>query len=221
MRILIVEDNADLAAALSRIFEADGHVVDVAEDGEAADSVLAAESIDFVILDLGLPHMSGLDVLRRLRARQAEAMVLILTARGSLEDRVKGLDLGADDYMTKPFEIAELEARVRTLMRRRAGATGSVVELGDLAFDVAVRRATIAREPLDLPKRELDLLEALVLRCDRFTPKTELCEAISSFDDAISDGALEVYISRLRKRLETAGVRIRVLRGLGYMLEAQ
>jgi len=220
MRLLIVEDNDELATALSRILRADGHVVDIATDGSDADAALATEFFDLVVLDLGLPLMDGLDVLRRLRARSSDTIVLVLTARADLADRVKGLDLGADDYIAKPFEVEELEARIRALLRRRAGARGSAVRLGSLVFDVAARKVQIGDQQVELPKRELDLLEALLLRTGRVAPKTELSEAISSIDDAISEGALELYISRLRKKVEPAGLRIRTLRGLGYMLEA-
>ncbi|MHA1565112.1 MAG: response regulator [Alphaproteobacteria bacterium] len=220
MRLLIVEDNNELATVLSRILRAEGHVVDVATNGLDADALLAAEFFDLVVLDLGLPQMDGLDVLRRLRNRSSDTIVLVLTARSELADRVKGLDLGADDYIAKPFQVEELEARIRALLRRRAGATGSVIRIGDLAFDVTARTVLIADNMIELPKRELDLLEALILRTGRVTPKSELSEAISSQDDAISEGALELYISRLRKKVEQAGLRIRTLRGLGYMLEA-
>ena len=220
MRLLVVEDNNELATVLSRILRAEGHVVDVATNGADADALLAAEFFDLVVLDLSLPQLDGLDVLRRLRNRSSDTIVLVLTARSELADRVKGLDLGADDYIAKPFQVEELEARIRALLRRRAVATGSVIRIGDLAFDVTARTVLIADKSVELPKHELDLLEALILRTGRVTPKSELSEAISSQDDAISEGALELYVSRLRKKVEQAGLRIRTLRGLGYMLEA-
>ncbi len=220
MRVLIAEDNSELATVLSRILGAEGHVVDIATNGTDADALLAAEFFDLVLLDLGLPLMDGLDVLRRLRARSSDTIVLVLTARAELADRVKGLDLGADDYIAKPFEVEELEARIRALLRRRASATGSVIRIGELVFDVATRAVQVADQNIELPKRELDLLEALILRAGRVTPKSELAEAISSMEDAISEGALELYVSRLRKKFEPAGLHIRSLRGLGYMLEA-
>jgi two-component system OmpR family response regulator len=219
MRLLIVEDNAELASALLRILQSEGHVVDTAADGEDADALLAAESFDLVVLDIGLPSIDGFTLLRRLRSRSSDTAVLVLTAHGGLEDRVRGLDLGADDYMTKPFEIAELEARIRALLRRKAGAKGNVVRVSDLALDVAARRVTIGEAPLELPKREFDLLEALVLRAGRVVAKSELGEAISPLEDPMTDSAVELYVSRLRKKIEMAGVRIRVLRGLGYIME--
>ncbi len=219
MRLLVVEDNDRLAETLTSLLRDDGHAVDLVTDGADADATLAAESFDLVVLDLGLPGMDGLEVLRRLRDRRAETAVLILTSRGALDDRVKGLDLGADDYLTKPFEVEEFEARVRALLRRRARAAGSAVTVGELSFDVSARAASLRDSPLDLPKRELDLLEALMVRAGRVASKQELVEAISPFDGSVSESAIELYVSRLRKKLEPMGVRIRALRGLGYLLE--
>lgn len=219
MRLLVVEDNARLAETLTSLLRGEGHAVDVVSDGEEADATLAAEAFDLVILDLGLPGMDGLEVLRRLRDRRAETAALILTSRGALDDRVKGLNLGADDYLTKPFEIEEFEARVRALLRRRARAAGSALTVGELSFDVSARTASMRGLPLELPRRELDLLEALMVRAGRVASKRELVEAISAFDGSISETAIELYVSRLRRKLEPDGVRIRALRGLGYMLE--
>jgi two-component system OmpR family response regulator len=219
MRLLVVEDNDRLAESLTSLLRGDGHAVDRVASGEDADATLAAESFDLVILDLGLPGMDGMDVLRRLRDRQAETAVLILTSRGALDDRVKGLNLGADDYLTKPFEIEEFDARVRALLRRRARAAGSSIVVGELSFDVSARIASLRGVTLDLPRRELDLLEALMVRAGRVASKGELVEAISDFDGSVSESAIELYVSRLRRKLESEGVRIRVLRGLGYMLE--
>lgn len=219
MRLLVVEDNDRLAESLTSLLRGDGHAVDRVASGEEADATLAAEAFDLVILDLGLPGMDGMDVLRRLRDRRAETAVLILTSRGALDDRVKGLNLGADDYLTKPFEIEEFEARVRALLRRRARAAGSSLSVGELSFDVSARSASLRGMPLDLPRRELDLLEALMVRAGRVASKGELVEAISDFDGSVSESAIELYVSRLRRKLEPEGVRIRVLRGLGYMLE--
>lgn len=219
MRVGVVEDNPDLASSLVSILRDDGHRVELAQDGEEADALLLAEAFDLLILDLGLPHLDGFEVLRRLRARSADTAVLVLTARSALDDRVKGLDLGADDYLTKPFEIAEFEARVRALLRRRAGAAGAALRLGTLEYHVGARTASLGGRRLDLPRRELDLLEALVLRVGRVTPKEELAEAVSTIDEPVSDTALELYASRLRKKLEPARLKVRCLRGLGYILE--
>ena len=219
MRLLVVEDNDRLAETLTSLLRGEGHAVDLVTNGEDADATLAAEGFDLVILDLGLPGMDGLDVLRRLRDRRAETAVLILTGRGALDDRVKGLDLGADDYLTKPFEIEEFDARVRALLRRRARAAGASLVVGELVFDVSARTASLQGAALDLPKRELDLLEALMVRAGRVTSKPELVEAISAFDGSVSESAIELYVSRLRRKLEPRGVRIRALRGIGYILE--
>ena len=219
MRLLVVEDNDRLAETLTSLLRGEGHAVDLVTNGEDADATLAAEGFDLVILDLGLPGMDGLEVLRRLRDRRAETAVLILTGRGALDDRVKGLDLGADDYLTKPFEIEEFDARVRALLRRRARAAGASLVVGELVFDVSARTASLQGAALDLPKRELDLLEALMVRAGRVTSKPELVEAISAFDGSVSESAIELYVSRLRRKLEPRGVRIRALRGIGYILE--
>ena len=219
MRLLVVEDNDRLAESLTSLLRGDGHAVDRVASGEDADATLAAEAFDLVILDLGLPGMDGMDVLRRLRDRRAETAVLILTSRGALDDRVKGLNLGADDYLTKPFEIEEFEARVRALLRRRTRAAGSSLSGGELSFDVSARTASLRGTVLDLPRRELDLLEALMVRAGRVASKGELVEAISGFDGSVSESAIELYVSRLRRKLEPEGVRVRALRGLGYMLE--
>lgn len=219
MRLLVIEDNDRLAETLTSLLRGEGHAVDLVTNGEDADATLAAEAFDLVILDLGLPGMDGLDVLRRLRDRRAETAVLILTSRGALDDRVKGLNLGADDYLTKPFEVEEFEARVRALLRRRARAAGSPLSVGELIFDVSARTASLQGAALDLPKRELDLLEALMVRAGRVASKPELVEAISAFDGSVSESAIELYISRLRRKLEPKGLRIRALRGIGYILE--
>jgi two-component system OmpR family response regulator len=219
MRLLVVEDNDRLAESLTSLLRGDGHAVDLVASGEDADATLAAEAFDLVILDLGLPGMDGMEVLQRLRDRRTETAVLILTSRGALDDRVKGLNLGADDYLTKPFEIEEFEARVRALLRRRARAAGSSLSVGELSFDVSARIASLRGTVLDLPRRELDLLEALMVRAGRVASKGELVEAISDFDGSVSESAIELYVSRLRRKLEPEGVRIRALRGLGYMLE--
>lgn len=221
MRLLVVEDNDRLAESLTTLLRGEGHAVDLVTSGEDADATLAAEAFDLVILDLGLPGMDGMEVLRRLRDRRTETAVLILTSRGALDDRVKGLNLGADDYLTKPFEIEEFEARVRALLRRRARAAGSSLVVGELNFDVSGRAASLRGIALELPRRELDLLEALMVRAGRVASKGELVEAISDFDGSVSESAIELYVSRLRRKLEPEGIRIRVLRGLGYMLEGR
>jgi two-component system OmpR family response regulator len=219
MRILIAEDDPTLADGLSRSLRAGGCAVDVVADGEAADAALAAHSFDVLILDLGLPRLPGLEVLRRLRARGARLPVLILTAADSVEQRVRGLDLGADDYMAKPFALSELEARVRALVRRAAGGTHSVIQHGALALDLVGRVALLNGAPLDLSARELGLLEVLLQRAGRLVSKEQLVDHLCGWGEEVSNNAIEVYVHRLRRKLEPGGVRIATVRGLGYCLE--
>ncbi len=219
MRVLVVEDNKVLAGGLSVVLRNDGYAVDVVADGLSADAAIATQDYDLVILDLTLPKMDGLDVLRAMRSRRSDAAVLVLTARASTEDRVKGLDLGADDYLAKPFEIGELEARVRALLRRRLGLRTSTVAFGPLTLDLKARSLTAGGKLLDLPARELSVLETMMVAAGRVVPKQQIAESLSAFDEAISDNAIEQYVSRLRKRLSVFGLRIRTARGLGYYLE--
>jgi len=220
VRILLVEDNLNLAGAIQSLLTKTGYTVDVVHDGASAEAVTLAESFDLVILDLGLPELDGLSVLRALRNRRDEAAVLILTARGAPEDRVKGLDLGADDYMVKPFDVPELEARVRSLLRRRAGIRAASVTLGAVTLDFAKRRFLADGRPLDLPARERALLELLFMRQGQVVPKEAIQQALTSLDDALSDNAIEQYASRLRRRLSAFGLTLRTARGIGYYLEA-
>ncbi len=219
MRILIVEDDPVLADGLTRSLRANDYAVDCATSGAEADLVLAAQAYDLVILDLGLPKIDGYEVLRRLRRRGAKVPVLILTARDALEERVRGLDLGADDYLTKPFDLPELEARVRALIRRGQSGGSSVLTHGALTVDTAGRRATLAGAPLDLSARELGVLEVLMMRSGRVVTKEQLAEQLYGWEEEVGANAIEVYVHRLRKKLETAGVSIRTIRGLGYLLE--
>jgi two-component system OmpR family response regulator len=219
MRILIVEDDPVLADGLTRSLRGSDYAVDAAIDGGEADHVLTAQSYDLVILDLGLPKLDGYEVLRRLRRRGSKTPVLLLTARDALDDRVKGLDLGGDDYITKPFDLPELEARVRALIRRGQSGGGSTLAHGALTLDTVGRRATLSGEPLDLSARELGVLEVLMLRSGRVVNKDQLAEQLYSWDEEVGPNAIEVYVHRLRRKLEPAGVTIRTIRGLGYLLE--
>ncbi|NQV99814.1 MAG: response regulator transcription factor [Rhodospirillales bacterium] len=219
MRIFLVEDNSALADGVSRALAKVGYAVDTADNGEDADAILATQVFDLVILDLNLPGCDGLEVLRRLRSRGNNAQVLILTARDALEDRVAGLDRGADDYLTKPFELAELEARVRALLRRSGGTGSPETALGGLRFNSVARRAWVNELPLDLPRRELGVLEILLNRAGHVVNKEQLADGLANFDDEISFNAIEIYVSRLRKRLKPAGLNIRTVRGLGYLME--
>ena len=219
MRILIAEDDAVLADGLSRSLKAGGYAVDVVSSGEAADTALAAQTFDLLILDVGLPQLSGLEVLRRLRARNSTTPVLILTAADSVEQRVKGLDLGADDYMAKPFSLQELEARVRALTRRGLGTASSLLKHGPLTFDATGRVAYLNDQMVELSARELSLLEVLLQRAGRLVSKDQLVERLCEWGEEVSNNAIEVYIHRLRKKIEQGPVRIATVRGLGYCLE--
>jgi two-component system OmpR family response regulator len=221
MRILIAEDDCILADGLSRSLRRGGYAVDAVGDGASADSALSAQVFDLLILDLGLPQLSGLEVLRRLRARNSHLPVLILTAADSIEQRVKGLDLGADDYMAKPFALSELEARVRALTRRGAGGGATLIKHGRLLFDQTGRVATVDGLPLDLSAREVGLLEILLMRSGRMVSKTQLVDHLCEWGEEVSTNAIEVYVHRLRKKLEPSEVKIMTVRGLGYSLERE
>ncbi|MES2933791.1 MAG: response regulator transcription factor [Pseudomonadota bacterium] len=219
MRILLAEDDAVLADGLTRSLRQSGYATDCVKSGAEADAALATQDFDLLILDLGLPKMSGLEVLRRLRARNSRLPVLILTAVDSIEERVKALDLGADDYMAKPFALSELEARVRALTRRGAGGGATVIKHGPLVYDQVGRSAYIHEQMLDLSARELGLLEVLLQRTGRLVSKEQLVDHLCEWGDEVSNNAIEVYVHRLRKKLELGGIRIVTVRGLGYCLE--
>jgi two-component system, OmpR family, response regulator len=219
MRILIVEDDASLASGLSRILEAEGYAVDVTSRGEDAVQAARQERFDMVILDVGLPGIDGFEVLRRLRAAEYRAPVLVLTARDTVNDRVHGLDLGADDYMAKPFAMPELAARVRALIRRSQAQIGPKIVHGPLTLDTIARRAYLQNEPLELAAREWAVLEVLLGKVEKIVSKESIIQAVAGWDEELSPNAIEVYISRLRAKLERAGIRIRTVRGFGYMLE--
>ncbi len=219
MRILLAEDDNVLADGLTRSLRHAGYAADCVKDGAAADLALATQDFDLLILDLSLPKMPGLEVLRRLRARNSHLPVLILTAGDSIEQRVTALDLGADDYMAKPFALSELEARVRALTRRGAGGGPSVIRHGPLSYDQVGRIAYIDDQMLELSARELGLLEVLLLRCGRLVSKEQLVDHLCEWGEEVSNNAIEVYVHRLRKKIEVGGVRIATVRGLGYCLE--
>lgn len=219
MRILLVEDNDALSDGLSAILRGTGHAVDVVLDGASADAAAASENFDLVILDLTLPEMDGLDVLRAMRSRKSKAAVLILTARGTPEERVRGLDLGADDYMIKPFDISEFEARVRMLLRRQAGLRSSAIAFGKVVLDLNSRTFSADGMTLDIPARELGLLEILFMRAGKVVAKEAIMQSLAAFDDDLSANAIEQYVSRLRKRLAPHGLTVRTARGIGYYLD--
>lgn len=218
MRILIAEDDRIIADGIGRSLRQSGYAVDWVANGHDADNALADGVYDLVILDLGLPKVPGLDVLKRMRVRKSTVPVLILTALDGTSDRVKGLDLGADDYMVKPFELAELEARVRALTRRSTG-TSPVITYGALSFDQSARCALQDGQVLDLSARELGLLEILMSRAGRLVSKDQLVDHLCGWGEEVSHNAIEVYVHRLRKKIEHSGVNIATVRGLGYCFE--
>lgn len=219
MRIVIVEDNESLAKAISYRLRDRGHAADVLHDGAEADAFLAQEGADLVVLDINLPGKSGLDILRALRARGDSAPVILLTARSETSDRVAGLDLGADDYLVKPFEMDELEARIRALTRRKNLEFGAQDNIGNITFDRTARQVSAAGMPLDIPRKELAVLECLLERRGRIVSKTLLTDHVYGIGADVDQTAVEPLVSRLRRRLADYGVAIKTARGLGYMLE--
>lgn len=217
MRILVIEDDADLADALVRRLRRIGHAVDWQHDGLAAYGVLEYETFDLIVLDVGLPRLSGIELLQRLRARHDKTPVLMLTARADIEDRVHALDAGADDYLAKPFDFRELEARCRALLRRPGGQAAGVLQFGELVIDSAARQVSVAGKRLDLPNREYSLLEILVAGLGRVVSKDEISRRLFGFDDEAGPNAIEVYIGRLRRKLAGTPLHIETQRGVGYI----
>lgn len=219
MRILVVEDNKKLGQGLKHLLNDSSFVADLVEDGDGALSAAAAFNYDLIILDLSLPDIDGLQVLKEIRAKRSLVPVLILTARGGLDDRIKGLDIGADDYMSKPFEWSELEARIRALLRRSQAVKTSQLEFGQISLDLKTNQVFANEKSIELPARETNVLRELLIANGRILSKSRLIETLSSFDEDISENAIEQYISRLRKRLVTFGLTIKAARGLGYYLQ--
>ena len=219
MRILVAEDDAILAGAVLHGLRQAGYAVDWVKNGLEADSALEGDEFDLLILDIGLPRKSGLEVLKRLRGRDSRLPVLILTALDGVSDRVRGLDAGADDYLAKPFDLAELEARVRALTRRGMAGGPTLLRHGALSYDQVGRMARINGEPLELSAREVSLLEIFLQRAGRLVSKDQLVSHMCEWGEEVSPNAIEVYVHRLRRKLEPGGVRIVTVRGLGYSLE--
>lgn len=219
MKILLAEDDKFLAEGLSMILRDNGYAVDLALTGSEADIALSIAEYDLLILDLGLPKMDGLEVMRRVRSRACAIPILILTARDGLEDRVAGLDLGANDYISKPFELPELEARIRALLRKDLWSNRTEVSFSKLQFNTVSRVANIDGQPLELSARELSVLECLLQRVGRLVNKDQLAASMSSWEEELSYNALGITIHRLRKKLEPFGITVRAVRGLGYRLE--
>ncbi len=221
MRILLVEDHPPLAESVAQALKSAGLNVDLLNDGVAADLALQSESYALAILDVGLPRMDGFEVLARLRERGDRLPVLMLTARGEVKDRVQGLNLGADDYLAKPFELTELEARVKALLRRSVLGGDRQQRCGPLIYDLNTSRFTLAEEALSLTSREHAVLAALIARPGRVMSKEQLASQVFGLDEEASPEAIEIYVHRLRKKLEAGAVRIVTFRGLGYLLEEQ
>lgn len=219
MRLLLVEDDVMVASGIKLGLSDAGYMVDWVGSAERAEQALDKDSFDAAILDIGLPGVDGLELTRRVRSRGLAMPVLILTARDALHDRVQGLDLGADDYMVKPFELPELLARLRALLRRSQAATTAVLGFGALEMDTAQRRAALAGQPLELGPREWTVLEYMLLQAPKPAAKDKLLAALTGWDKEITPNAIEVYVSRLRAKLEPAGIRLRAVRGFGYRLE--
>jgi two-component system OmpR family response regulator len=219
MRILLVEDDAMLADAIARAFIQSAHAVDLVANGEDADRALLTTDYDVVLLDIGLPGLDGLQVLKRARMRRSTVPVLVMTARDTVEDRVGGLDLGADDYITKPFHLSELEARVRALIRRAHLAGSPDLVHGRIKLDTAGRRLFCDGEPLDVSAREFAVLELLLLRAGKVVTKQQILESLYGWEDVSASNTAEVFIYRLRRKLEACGVDIRTVRGMGYLIE--
>jgi two-component system, OmpR family, response regulator len=232
MRLLLVEDDVLVASGIKLGLSNAGYAVDWVGSAERALEVTQTEAFDIAVIDIGLPAINGLELTQVLRASGHTMPVLILTARDALQDRVQGLDNGADDYMVKPFELPELLARLRALLRRSQAATSAVLRFGALELDTALRQATILvqsagdaeqattiRQPLELGPREWTVMEYLMLQAPKPANKDKLLQALTGWDKEITPNAVEVYISRLRAKLEPHGIALRSIRGFGYRLE--
>ena len=219
MRILLVEDDPMVADGIREGLEKAGFAVDHTAAAEPAESALELTHYDLAIVDIGLPRMDGHELIRRLRRRGVAVPILILTARDGLDDRVIGLDLGADDYMVKPFHLPELLARMRALIRRSRSATTSELSAGSLRLDLARRTASAHGAPLELTGREWEILQQLMLATPNVVDKQKMVESLSEWDNELTTNAVEIYISRLRNKLQGCGVEIRTIRGIGYRLD--
>lgn len=219
MRLLLVEDTEDVADAIIASFARRGDAVDHVRTVQDAKASIAAQTYDVMILDIGLPDGTGTEVLHYARNRGVQVPILMLTARSDIEDRVAALDRGADDYLVKPFDLRELHARVRAMVRRQDEDRSGVIEYGDIRYDPAGLQVAISGQPVTMARREINLLEILLANRERVVPKDALLERMFSFnDEEVSINAVEIYIGRLRKKLAPSRVTIKTLRGLGYQL---
>lgn len=219
MKILVAEDDRFLADGLSMVLRDSGYSVDMAANGVEADLALNVNSYDLLILDLGLPRMDGIEVIKRVRGRGQSLPILVLTARDSLNDRVFGLDVGANDYITKPFQVPELEARIRALLRKDAWANRHDISFENLHYDTATRAVSANGEILELSAREIALLEIFLQRLGRLVDKAKIASILSNWEVDLTHNAVGITVHRLRKKLENYGITIRAVRGLGYRLE--
>lgn len=220
MRFLLVEDNSDLARSVSERLTLDGHAVDCAESLAEAQACLNNATYDLILLDIMLPDGDGRDFLKQHRAHQRTTPVIVMTARSAVSDRIDALDTGADDYVTKPFDFAELEARCRAVLRRRGGAAQNLIRFAEMTFDPLEATVVIGDETRELRNRELRLLEIFLSSPRRIFSKPQLCDRLTSYSDEFSENAVEVYVARLRKKLEGSGARIETVRGMGYRITA-
>jgi two-component system response regulator TctD len=217
--ILVVEDDPALARGVVALLRADGHAADAVSEGRSALLLAETEPCGLYIVDIGLPDVSGFDVIRRLRGRGDRTPILVLTAHDRVSELVEGLDLGADDYLVKPFDPNELSARIRALLRRNHGDPNPVQNIGRLAIDHARKTAEVAGRPLQLRPREWAVLACLSVHVGEVVPKNKLLAEVFSFDDEVGPNAVEVHVARVRRQLEPDGPTIRTLRGLGYVLD--
>lgn len=220
MNILLIEDDATLADGLIHTLGSSGYSVSCATTGAYAEQLVAAKDFDLIVLDLGLPDIDGLELLRKLRIRKVPLPIIILTARDGVNDRILGIEQGADDYLTKPFELRELEARIHALIRRCYGGFNDDIIIGQLALDTHNHRILGDGQPFILSAREYGVLEILLIHAGKVVAKDRIAQRLSIDADGLTDNAIEIYVHRLRKRIEPYGVAIRTVRGLGYLLEA-
>lgn len=220
MQIVVVEDNISVAKGIRYYLQDAGHAVDLIHDGAEAAEFLQDDSADLVVLDINLPNESGLEVLRSMRARQDLRPVLLLTAQSETKDKIVGLDAGADDYLSKPFEMEEFGARIRALSRRVTDTPRAMDAIGSVEFDRSARMISGPKGPLDIPRREVALFERLLMAQGRIVSKQLLLDNLYGTGADVDEPVVEVYVSRLRKRLQPFGVEIKVKRGLGYLMQA-
>ncbi len=218
MKILLVEDDDLVADSLARVLRGSGYVVDCIGDGIHAETAVKTEPYDLIILDLGLPQLDGLEFLKRIRNNKIGVPVLILTARDSYENRIQGLDLGANDYVTKPFHLGELEARIRALLRMNL-SNATTVDIGELTFDTVKRVLRKGEELIELSPREYAVLEILIHNIGSLVTKQKLASLLSDWDASVTYNAIDIVIHRLRKKLEPFGLKLQTIRGLGFLVE--